>query len=121
MDVARRLSLLVTASLLGLAIMLGWVSTRPAASANAVRRLSEANAYFDSTIVLARPSRPQGDRGDDLAVVLGYAERLRLGLGSPFRLVDEALSDPRLDDVSSTTAAWGILGRLQRGDAYVID
>src|SRR6185312_3636378 len=52
MEIARRLSLLVTASLLGLAIMLGWVSARPAASANAVRRLSEANTFFDSTIVL---------------------------------------------------------------------
>ena len=121
MEIARRLSLLVTASLLGLAIMLGWVSARPTASANAVHRLSEANTYFDSTIVLARAARPRGDRGDQLAVTLGYAERLRLGLGSPFKLVDEALSDPRLDDSASTKTAWGILGRLQRGDAYVID
>src|SRR5215831_13432090 len=121
MEVARRLSLLVTASLLGLAIMLGWVSARPAASANAVRRLSEGNSYFDSTIVLARAARPRGDRGNQLALTLGYAERLRLGLGSPFKLVDEALSDPRLDDSNSTKTAWGILGRLQRGDAYVID
>src|SRR6185312_13347849 len=109
MEIARRLSLLVTASLLGLAIMLGWVSARPAASANAVHRLTEATTYFDSTIVLARAARPRGDRGDQLAITLGYAERLRHGLGSPFKLVDEALSDPRLDDAASTKAAWGIL------------
>lgn len=121
MDVARRVSLLVTAGLLGLAILLGWASARPAASANAVRRLSDANGYFDSTIVLARAARPRGDRGDQLAISLGYAERLRLGLGSPFKLVDEALGDPRLDDSASIKTAWGILGRLQRGDAYVID
>ncbi|MEO6877203.1 MAG: hypothetical protein ABI205_01900, partial [Gemmatimonadaceae bacterium] len=89
MDVLRRFSLLATANLLGIALMLGWWNERPAVSANAATALTSAATYFDSTIVLARESRPVGGRGDELTVALGYLERLRLGVGSPFRLVDD--------------------------------
>src|SRR5256885_7012387 len=53
------------------------------------------------SIVLARNARPRGIRGDELTISLGYLERLRLGLGSPFRLVDEALNDPRSEEHTS--------------------
>jgi len=121
MDVVRRISLLVTACLLGIAVMLGAVMSRPAMSANVAKELAAATSFFDSTIVLARVSRPQGPRGDQLAIALGYLERLRLGLGSPFRLADEALVDPRLSATMGTSVAWAVLGRLRRGDAYVVD
>jgi hypothetical protein len=121
MDVVRRISLLVTATLLGIALMLGGISTRPAVSADVSKELDRATAFFDSTIVLARGAQPQGPRGDQLAIALGYLERLRLGLGSPFRLADEALTDPRLSASMENRVAWALLGRLRRGEAYVVD
>lgn len=121
MNALRRFSLLATAGLLGIAVMLGWVSERPAVSANAASALAVAASYFDSTIVLARNARPLGPRGDELAIALGYLERLRLGVGSPFRLADEATHDSRLDDAMRSRVTWALLARLRRGDAYAID
>src|SRR3954469_10739970 len=97
MDVVRRFSLFATAGLLCIAMMLGSVSARPPVSATAASQLARATAHFDSTIALARASRPTGPRGDALTIGLGYLERLRVGTASPFRLVDEALHDPRGD------------------------
>jgi hypothetical protein len=121
MDVVRRFSLLATASSLGIAALLGTVSRRPTMSRGAATQLAAATSYYDSTIVLARNARPRGIRGDELTISLGYLERLRVGLASPFRLVDEALSDPRLDSATGSRVAWALLARLRRGDAYVID
>jgi hypothetical protein len=121
MDIVRRFSLLATASLLGIAALLGTVSRRPTMSHGAATQLERATSYYDSTIVLARNARPRGIRGDELTISLGYLERLRLGLGSPFRLVDEALSDPRLDSATGSRVAWALLARLRRGDAYIVD
>ena len=55
------------------------------------------------------------------AVALGYLERHRLGLGSPFRLIDYSLRDGRLPDSSRTTLAWALLARTLDGDGYQID
>jgi len=121
MDVVRRFSLLVTASLLALAALLGSVRSRPAISDAAAGRLARATAYFDSTIVLARNATPRGPRGDALALGITYLERARLGLSSPFRLVDQAIHDPRLDASMRQRVGWALLGRLRRGDTYVVD
>lgn len=123
MDVVRRISLFVTVALFAAALGVGALHDRPAIDADAVSQLASATSFFDSTIVLARTAAPQGPRGDALTVSLTYLERLRLGLGSPFRLVDQVLDDPRLDadPVMRTRLAWALLGRLRRGDAYVID
>jgi hypothetical protein len=121
MNALRRISLTATAGLLGIAVMLGWVSARPSMSAGSASRMATATAYFDSTIVLARNSVPVGKGGDALAIALGYLERERIGTSSPFRLVDAALHDPRLDSAMANRVAWALLGRLRRGDAYVID
>lgn len=50
-----------------------------------------------------------------------YLERLQLGLGSPFRLIDFALNDPRLPDSTRVRLAWAILAELVEGNAYRID
>ena len=121
MDVVRRFSLLATASLLAFAALLGSVRSRPVVSDAAAARLARATAYFDSTIVLARNATPRGPRGDALALGITYLERARLGLGSPFRLVDQAIHDPRLDAAMRQRVGWAVLGRLRRGDAYVVD
>jgi len=87
----------------------------------AAGRLARATTYFDSTIVLARNAAPRGPRGDALALGITYLERERLGLGSPFRLVDQAVHDPRLEAAMRQRVGWALLGRLRRGDAYVVD
>ncbi|HEX2167192.1 MAG TPA: hypothetical protein VHG09_08120 [Longimicrobiales bacterium] len=58
---------------------------------------------------------------DEAVIGLGYAERLRLGLGSPFRLVETALRDPRLPEPARREIAWGLLALLLYGEAYEID
>lgn len=121
MDVVRRISLLASGGLLAVVALIGSARDRRAMSDSAATQLATSTQYFDSTIVLARNARPQGSRGDALAVALTYLERLRLGLGSPFLLADEALEDPRLDYAMHSRVAWALLGRLRRGDAYVID
>lgn len=57
----------------------------------------------------------------DAAIALGYLERLRLGLGSPFRLIDYALADPRLDTETRRTLGWALLARTVDQAAYQID
>lgn len=121
MDVVRRISLLASGGLLAIVALFGSAHTNRAMSDSAATQLATSTQYFDSTIVLARNARPQGARGDALAVALTYLERLRLGLASPFFLADEALEDPRLDYAMHSRVAWALLGRLRRGDAYVID
>ncbi|HSJ26328.1 MAG TPA: hypothetical protein VK929_16735 [Longimicrobiales bacterium] len=58
---------------------------------------------------------------DEAVIALGYAERLRLGLGSPFRLVDMVLRDPRLSDETRHELAWALLSRTYTGDTYEVD
>lgn len=117
----RRFSLLLTASLLGVVSAFGWLRARPEMSGDAAAHMRRAAAFYDSVIVLERAVSTPARVSPPTAVALGYLERLRLGLGSPFRLADFALSDPRLDDSTQTAVAWAILARLRRGDAYVID
>jgi hypothetical protein len=121
MNVVRRTSVLITAVLLAIVLVAESLSNRRTVSANAARELDRATEYFDSTIVLARWSQPTGPRGDQLAIELGYLERLRVGVGDPFRLADEALADPRLSATTRQRVAWALLGRLRRGEAYVIN
>ena len=59
---------------------------------------------------------------DDAGVVaLGYFERLRLGLGSPFRLAEHAAGDARLGAPLGRRVAWGVLAGTLRGQAFAID
>lgn len=64
----------------------------------------------------ALPSRAQVE-----AVRAGYRERLRLGLGSPFRLAEAALTDPRLDPLARRAAAAELIFRTLDGRLYEID
>ncbi|HEX7091675.1 MAG TPA: hypothetical protein VF192_16160 [Longimicrobiales bacterium] len=58
---------------------------------------------------------------DQEVIALGYLERLRLGLGSPFRLLDYALHDPRLDDSARVRLGWALLARTLDRAAYEVD
>lgn len=67
----------------------------------------------------------QASRADSLApaelVALGYLERLRLGMGSPFRLMDHALQDPRLTPEERTRLAGAMLHATAQGWTYATD
>jgi hypothetical protein len=59
---------------------------------------------------------------DSTAVIaVGYLERLRLGLGGPFRLVELALTDPRLDTATREQLGWALLAATLERRAYEID
>ncbi|MGH7503586.1 MAG: hypothetical protein ACREL7_17805 [Longimicrobiales bacterium] len=82
------------------------------------RELDDAESVAASWIATAR-----GDSGIDAttAIASGYLERLRLGLGSPFRLAEMALDDPRLGAETRHRLAWALLGRTIDQETYAID
>ncbi|HEX6588092.1 MAG TPA: hypothetical protein VF039_03635 [Longimicrobiales bacterium] len=55
------------------------------------------------------------------ALELLYVERLRLGLGSPFRLIDQALIDERLEPERRRRLAEALLALTWSARGYVID
>jgi len=54
-------------------------------------------------------------------VAWGYAERLRLGLESPFLLIESASRDPRLAADERHTVAEALLARVLAGEAFELD
>ena len=110
--VFRRWKTVLLSSLLGTTVLAG-CERAPRTYAEPVRRelalgAAAARAWPDSTSTSA-------------TVGLGYLERLRLGLGSPFRLIDYALQDPRLDAAARNHVAWALLARTISGASYEID
>jgi hypothetical protein len=82
------------------------------------RELAAGRADLNGWLAIERAG---GVPADEAVIGLGYAERLRLGMGSPFRLVESALRDPRLSDSTRHTVAWALLSRTLAGDAYEVD
>lgn len=85
---------------------------------DARRSLDEGRAAAAAWIAEGRTARTVPPA---TAIALGYLERLRLGLGSPFRLIDYALADPRLDSEMRRTVGWALLARTVDRAAYQID
>jgi hypothetical protein len=116
MNIRRHLQLLLLASAVALA-----ACGRPehAGLAPDVRReLDGGRSALASWVTIARTA---GALDDEAVIALGYAERLRLGLGSPFRLVEAAMRDPRLSDEMRHQVSWALLSRTLSGDAYEVD
>ena len=81
-----------------------------------IRRADIALAFADSLEkILAE--RPPIAIANSEAVAALYLERLRMGLGSPFRLIDQAQRDPAVAPVA-TELAEAMLARTLMGDAY---
>lgn len=83
------------------------------------RRLLEDGQHSASEWVARARTRVDVDA--TTAIAAGYLERLRLGLGSPFRLIENALDDPRLADTTRTRLAWSLLSRTISRESYRID
>ena len=84
------------------------------------RAIAEARA-FRATLVAAAERAPATRADTARLIALGYLERTRLGMGSPFRLADFALNDPRLPDSLRTRTAWAVLALVYDGQTYVLD
>ncbi len=66
-------------------------------------------------------ARSRATQDPAAVIAVGYLERLRIGLGSPFRLIENAMVDPRLDDSVRVRLAWALLARTADRAAYAID
>jgi hypothetical protein len=108
----RRLFFGTSTALVLVAFLAASLWSRRANTMNASHRADLATMRIDSLL----RSGPDSVR----AISLGYLERTRLGLGSPFRLVDQAARDPRLNDSIRHEVAWGVVGLLMRRQAYEI-
>ncbi len=84
------------------------------------RAFSDARE-FRLTLVEAAASAPVTTADTARLLALGYLERTRLGLGSPFRLVDLVLNDPRLTEPVRARTAWAILAMIYDGESYAVD
>jgi hypothetical protein len=78
--------------------------------------LSRGGAFADGLV-----SSPPQRLTDEEVVALGYLERARLGLGSPFRLIDFILADPSLSEGTREALAYGVLARALDGRTYFVD
>jgi hypothetical protein len=83
-----------------------------------VRRGLESGQQAASEWIIAGRSGDEVDAAT--AISLGYLERLRLGLGSPFRLIDQAIHDPRLTEGERTRLGWALLSRVIDRASYQV-
>ncbi|MEO6445015.1 MAG: hypothetical protein ABIZ91_19535 [Gemmatimonadaceae bacterium] len=94
---------------------------RDRSTARPVRLASELSlgARFADSLERVVRGRQARDVSGGEAMALLYLERLRLGVGSPFRLIDYALRDPLVPAEMRRRVADAILARSALGDAYV--
>lgn len=83
--------------------------------------LTDGARWADSLVGATRAVREATTIAGDAAIALGYLERHRIGLGSPFRLVELALADTRLVSGTRRRLGWALLERTRRGEGYVIE
>jgi hypothetical protein len=108
-----------SALVLAVTLSLGCVAALYTADLRAERhraRLESATEQFASLT--------DGGPADDArraAIAWGYAERMRLGLESPFRLVDAAAHDSRLTEDERHTVSWALLARIAERTSHAID
>jgi hypothetical protein len=108
--------------LLALIAAVAWAiatrGTRHVPMTREVAREMRAGADFARHLDEALAKAPAESISVSDAVAAGYLERLRLGLGSPFRLIDYALADPLLTDSVRHLVSYAVLQRTLDGDTY---
>jgi hypothetical protein len=110
-----------TAAGLGSAMILLWVTacggiSAPGFSGDVDALLTRGDSYLTSLT-----NQPEETLDDAAVLALAYLERARLGLGSPFRLIEYALRDPDLPEEVRTPLAYGLLSRTLAGRTFQID
>ena len=103
----------VAAGLIALTVA-GIRLTDRADARRAVRQALADGAHFDDSLSIAVRSAPASRVSFPSAIALAYLARLDVGLGSPFRLVDLARTDPRLPTAWRPRVANAILSRVAR-------
>ena len=106
-----------------LALVLACSSMLAGVVVSGLNRTRETTNRLNSAAVRLDSLTDGGPTDDALraAVAWGYAERLRLGLESPFRLVEAASRDPRLGSIEGRTVAEALLARVLAGQAVHVD
>lgn len=103
------------------AVAVAWaIATRGARHGSMSREVArELSLGADFADRIDRSLAGPGDSLSDVdALAAIYLERLRLGLGSPFRLIEYALDDPLLSDSVRRRVAYAVLDRTLRGNSY---
>jgi hypothetical protein len=109
------------------ATALTWVFVAATALAGACMPMEEPRFTADVERELERGREFSGwvaahpDPGPSELIAAGYLERLRLGLGSPFRLTEYALQDPRLERAERDRVAWALLAATVDGSGFRVD
>lgn len=85
--------------------------------ADLLRHVGAGLAFADSVERALTGRRPSEISAGDAVSAL-YLERLRLGLGSPFRLIDQLLRDPDLEPAARRFLAEALLARTAQGATY---
>ena len=109
---SRTKALAVVAGLVVLTVA-GVRLTDRADSRRAVTAALRDGAFLDDSLTRAAAIAPRAAISFPGAVALNYLARLELGLGSPFRLIDLARSDPRLPAAWRSRVAHALLARLR--------
>jgi hypothetical protein len=85
-------------------------------SADINELLARGGAYVESLT-----QRGSAELSDAQIVQLGYVERARLGLGSPFRLIAFVQRDTRIEEADRRLLSYGILALALEGRTYEVD
>jgi hypothetical protein len=105
-----------------IAIIAGTVAYSSRAASNKrereMMRDARVDLAFADSIEHALAGRLPNRITDAEAVAALYFERLRLGLGSPFRLIDQAMRDSALTPIGAGAIGEAMLARVMVGDAY---
>jgi hypothetical protein len=88
----------------------------PAFSSDIDHLLADGGAYARSLV-----ARPAAELTEEEIISLGYLERARLGVGSPFRLISFARGDERLGEHTRERLSYALLGITLNGRGYQID
>jgi hypothetical protein len=111
--------LLRTVLLCTLAVLLGACNS-VAPSASFSRDVNELLQRGDS-YARALGAAPTYRLGDEDVIALGYLERSRLGVGSPFRLIAYVRRDERLTPETREKLAYALLGQTLHEQGYQVD
>lgn len=116
----RRVILGAALAAAGIAATGAWLTHAAGRSRErALLRHAGADLAFADSLERAFVTRRAAAISDAEALAALYLHRLRLGLGSPFRLIDQVVRDPALRPIGADRLADAMLARTMIGDAFL--